>query len=665
MTRSTASQKGAGAALPGRTPPASPSRERARRTIGPAVVVLVGLLAYSNAFRAGFVFDDPPHVVDAPWVGDPASYLPGGAAYRLQPNRAVGGLTFALNRRLLGPGPAGFHAVNVLVHLLNALLVHALILLSFRTPRLQASALAPWSRSVAFVAALLFVAHPIQTQAVTYVVQRLASLATTFYLLAVVLYARWRLRGLSGRAGDLREAAGLGGAVLAAVLAVKTKEIAFTLPVAVALFEALFFEGRWGRRVLALAPFALTTAIIPLGLLGLDRPLGEMLSDVAEVTRVQTAQSRWDYLVTEVPVVATYLRLLALPVGQNVDHDFPSYRSLLEPPVALSLGVLLALAAVAVWPWVASRRPWVRREPDPAARLVSFGVAWFFLGLLVESSVIPIADVMFEHRVYLPSAGLLVAVATGLGLLARRHAPSRPAAATAAVGAALALPLAAATWMRNQVWADEVALWTDAVEKSPRKARPRNNLGVALGAAHRDREALLRLQEAVRLDPGYARAHDNLGVVLSALGRDREAEAAHLRAMGLAPRDPEPHYNLGCTRLEQGRYGEAAVLFEQALALQPDHARATVNLAAAWNGLGRFQDVVRLLSRAGPAVLGRPEARLHLALARFELGDRAAAEREALALEPVAPAMAAQLRAYFAGRATPAHEAPSSRPEEP
>ena len=222
-----------------------PGRERARRAIGPAVVVVVGLLAYSNAFRAGFVFDDPPHVVDAPWVDDPASYLPGGPAYRAQPNRALGGLTFALNRRLLGPGPAGFHAVNVLIHVLNALLVHALVLLSFRAPRLRASALAPWSRSVAFVAALLFVAHPLQTQAVTYVVQRLASLATAFYLVAIVLYARWRLAGLSDRPRGLRRAAGLAGAVLAAVLAMKTKEIAFTLPVVVALYEALLFEGSW------------------------------------------------------------------------------------------------------------------------------------------------------------------------------------------------------------------------------------------------------------------------------------------------------------------------------------------------------------------------------------------------------------------------------------
>jgi tetratricopeptide (TPR) repeat protein len=611
---------------------------------------VVGLLAYSNAFRAGFVFDDSPHVVDAPSIDDPASYLPGGPAYRAQPNRALGGLTFALNRRLLGPGPAGFHAVNVLVHLLNALLVQALVLLSFRTPRLRASALAPWSRSVAFVAALLFVVHPIQTQAVTYVVQRLASLATAFYLLAVVLYARWRLAGLSGHAGGVRRAAWLVGAVLAAVLAMKTKEIAFTLPVAVALYEVLFFEGSWGKRALGLAPLVATMAIIPIGLVGLDKPLGETLSDVAEVTRVQTAQSRWDYLTTEVAVVATYLKLLAFPVGQNVDHDFPSYRSLLEPRMALSLGVLLALAAVAAWPWVVRRGPRAR-DPDPAARLVSFGIAWFFVALLVESSAIPIADVMFEHRVYLPSVGILVAAATGLGLLARRHAPSRPAVATAAVGAALALPLAAATWIRNEAWADELALWTDAAAKSPSKARPRNNLGVALGAAHREREALVQLQEAVRLEPGYARAHDNLGVVLSALGRPREAEEAHLRAIALAPGDPEPYYNLGCMRLDQGRYGEAAALFERALAVHPGHARATLNLGAAWNGLGRFPDVVRLLSGAGPAVLGRPEARLHLALARFELGDVAAAEREAMALEPVAPAMAAHLRAYLAGRA--------------
>ena len=624
-------------------------RGRSRRAIGPAALVLTGLLAYSNALRAGFVFDDVPHIGDSPSIQDPAAYLPGGPAYRAQPNRALAGLTFALNYRLLGRDPLGFHAVNVFIHVLNALLVYLLVLTTFRTPRMRGSALAPLSKAVAFVAAVLFVAHPIQTQAVTYVVQRLASLATTFYLLSLVLYGRARLSEQSGFGGSARRVAGIAGATVAAVLAMKTKEIAFTLPVVVALYEALFFQGGWRRRALHLAPVLGTLAIVPLGVVGLDKPIGELLSDASAATRVQTTQGRWEYLVTEVTVVADYLRLLVLPVGQNVDHDVPTCRSLAEPRVLLSLGALLALAAVAIGPWVVRR---AAGEPrDPAVRLVSFGIAWFFVALLVESSVIPIADVMFEHRVYLPSVGIFFAGATAIGWLALGLAPARPALATAAAGAALALPFAAATWVRNEAWADEITLWRDAVSKSPGKARPHNNLGVALGAVRRDDEALAQLREAVRLEPAYARAHDNLGVVLYRRGRVAEAEAAHLHAMALAPRDASPYYNLGCIRLDQGRYAEAAALLERALALEPGDARAALNLGAAWNGLRRFPDVVRLLSSAGPAVLAQPEARAQLALARFELGDVVGAEREVARLEPVAPGMAVKLRAYFAARA--------------
>jgi hypothetical protein len=158
-----------------------------------------------------------------------------------------------------------------------------------------------------------------------------------------------------------------------AVLAMKSKEIAFTLPVAAALFEAAFFEGSWRRRRLHLAPLLVTLAVIPLALLGRGTPLGEVLSDVAEVTRVQSAESRCGYLVTRVPVVATYLRLLAFPAGQNVDHDFPRYGSLAEPRGAASLLLLGSLAAGAAWLYRASGTAPLRRKVDPAARLVSFG----------------------------------------------------------------------------------------------------------------------------------------------------------------------------------------------------------------------------------------------------------------------------------------------------
>lgn len=628
----------------------APPSPRGAAPLAAAAVALVGALAYAGTLEAGFVFDDTPHIVDSPTVRDPASFLPGGAGYRAQPSRAVGNLTFALNRRVGGLDPRGFHATNVLVHLLNALLVLGLVRTLFRTPWLSRSALAPWSGAVAFAASLLFVAHPIQTQAVSYVVQRYASLATTFYLLAVLLYARWRLARDAGRGRGLAGAAGYAAILVPALLAMQTKEIAFTLPFAVALLEAAFFEGSWRRRLSWLAPVLLTAAVIPLAVASTHRAAGDLLSDVTDLTRVQTAASRGDYLVTQVAVVATYLRLIAWPAGQSLDHDFPWARSLLEPRVALSLAVLAALAGAAAWLWWASD-PRRRRRVDPGGRLAAFGVAWFFLALSVESSLVPIVDVLFEHRVYLPSVGLFTAVATALGLLALRLAPARAGRVTVAAGLLLSAPLAVATWQRNEVWRSEASIWADAVSKGPAKARPRQNLGVALGRLGRPEEALVQLQEAVRLDPAFVRARDNLGVILSGLGRPREAEREFRLAMALAPSYADPVYNLGSLCFEEGRYAEAVALLRRAIELRPGYRDAYANLAAALNGLGRFEDVVLLLGGAQDAVRDSPEAHLQLGLARLQLGDKAGAAREVAYLQGISPRAAAALRDYMAGMA--------------
>src|SRR5574341_571468 len=224
-----------------------------------AAVALIGLAAYANAFGGAFVFDDKPQIRDNLALRDLGALVSWNGFLRF-PQRWVAQVTFALNQWIGGLAPVGYHAVNVAIHLANALLVHALIVLAFRTPRLARSTLAPHARAIAFVAAALFVTHPIQTQAVTYVVQRMTSLAALFYLAAVVLYLRWRLGAASGnRAG---RAAGYASVLAAIVLAMLTKEIALTLPFAIALVELSLLEPA-RRDLFALVPILVTLTIVP------------------------------------------------------------------------------------------------------------------------------------------------------------------------------------------------------------------------------------------------------------------------------------------------------------------------------------------------------------------------------------------------------------------
>jgi hypothetical protein len=229
-----------------------------------AVVTLLGLAAYANAWHGAFVFDDVHHVRDNPVLRDLSAFGWNGAGWRALPNRGVAYLSFALNHRLGGSEPTGYHAVNIALHLLNAALLYSLVVAAFRAPRLARSRLAAHASTVGLIAAALFVAHPLQTQAVTYVVQRMTSLAAFFYLGSVVLYARWRQLGPE-RSRWLRAGA-YTGVLACAVLAMKTKEIAFTLPFAIALYELTFYEAD-GRRLRRLCKILATAAIVPLTVL--------------------------------------------------------------------------------------------------------------------------------------------------------------------------------------------------------------------------------------------------------------------------------------------------------------------------------------------------------------------------------------------------------------
>ena len=536
-----------------------------------AAVFVLGLAAYANACGGGFVFDDLRHVRDNLAIRDLGAIASwsGLLAFR---HRWVAYLTFALNYRAGGLSPAGYHAVNVAVHLANAALVFALVVLAFRAPRLAASTLAPHARAIGFVAAALFVAHPIQTQAVTYVVQRMTSLATLFYLAAVVLYLHGRL---AGPARSRAAAAATYAAVLvASLLAMRTKEIAFTLPFAIALVELSLLEPA-RRDLLALVPILATAAIVPVTWLA-GAP-----ASVDAVTRVQTDLGRLDYLATELAVIVSYLSLVLLPVGQSLDHEYPIHRSFLAPEVLSALVVLAALAGLTAFLHARTRAS-ARRPLDPAARLAALGIAWWFLALSVESSLIPIVDVINEHRVYLPSVGVFVAVAVAVAFAARRlSAPAAVGRRTAAAGALAALVLVPVTFARNRVWADDVSLWTDAARKAPGKGRPLLNLGTALREAGRPAAAIAALRRGLELDPGSSYGHAQLGALLLQAGRRDEAEPELRAVLAVAPQDPEALFNLATLMWETGRTDEARPIYARFVAVAPEAYGQVRRLAAA------------------------------------------------------------------------------------
>jgi hypothetical protein len=549
-----------------------------------AVIAVATFLVYANTFDAPFQFDDFKNVV----LYGPVRSLRG----LWSDPRVVGYLSFALNYRFGGLDVVGYHLVNVAIHAANAVLVYWLVATVLRCPTLRERPDASMRRRhLPLVASLLFALHPVQTQAVTYVVQRFASLATFFFLLSVVLYARARLAALAEPTSRARVVLLACASMAAAAAGFKTKEIAFTLPMVLLGFEWLFFRPR--RRLVAALPFfALAVLLLPIDLLTRGRGVGAALGDQTQFAAETQHISRWSYLLTQSRVVLTYLRLLVWPVGQNLDYDYPLSRSIAEPAVLFSLAMLAALIAVAV---VLLRRD---LDSDRSTGVLLFaGVAWFLATLSVESSIVPIRDVINEHRLYLPSVG--AAIAFGAGLL---HLLDRlPLRATfpTRVGVALCLtcaPLGVATFARNRVWQDEARLWTDVVSKSPAKARGHEALGLeflsrcdidravdefstALGSP--DRTAI-RAELLARIGPARAVEATRIAELCQERGQLEGAERKRREAACLSPASAAVHVNLGATYHLQGKLEEAVAEYRRALQLDPALVQARENLLAAF-----------------------------------------------------------------------------------
>ncbi|MDH4161421.1 MAG: tetratricopeptide repeat protein [Nitrospirota bacterium] len=580
--------------------------------------MVIGLALYGQVILHGeFLFDDFEYIVNNPMIAD---VLSRGS---MSDPRYVGYLSFSLNHAVAGEDPVGFHLFNVLVHIANSLLVFAVagqlfnILSGFAVPTRM-------TRQAAFLAALLFLVHPVQTQAVSYITQRFTSLATFFYLLTTWLYLSARIR-LERYEGSGRAHAFYALSVLSAVLAMKTKEIAFTIPFMLLLFEALVLNPsklHHRKRFLYLAPFAAACLIIPLSLLGPDLGISRPDDGIAEVTRAAklhdlTSYPVLPYFFTQIRVVVVYIRTLLLPVGLRAVYDLPISYTFWDARVIASCMLLLTLAGGAFFLWRKGSAAGKGGESSLAARMIALGIFWFFIALSVESSVIPIKDIIFEHRIYLPSVGFLMAGATLLSHMSERLLRSRGRLLT--VGAPvvlLAVPLATGTYVRNEVWTDELKLWQDVVQKSPAKAIGYNNRGVSYAKRGAFESALEDLTKAISFYPkninerakwenadlnaeNLARVLSSRGDVNIALGNYEQAREDFRKAKQLAsmPVDVDSLLRLADGYAKRGAYKHAIEEYNKILQWNPEHIESLNDRANAYSYLGRYDEAVNDFTR--------------------------------------------------------------------
>ncbi|MGD8671632.1 MAG: tetratricopeptide repeat protein, partial [Desulfobacterales bacterium] len=323
---------------------------------------------------------------------------------------------------------------------------------------------------------------------------------------------------------------------------------------------------------------------------------------------------------TQFRVVIFYLSLIFWPHPSrlNIDHAFEISQSLFDPMTTVFALVGIA-GAVAAAIYLAKKAP-----------LISFGILWFFGHLVIESSVIGL-EIIFEHRTYLPSMMFI------LMLVSIAFKTIRPKWLCVALLSIFIVAGSIGTYVRNQAWTSAVAIWQDSVSKSPQKARPYNNLGVALATAGRVEEAYQMYRRALQIKPDYATAHYNLGYTLARHGHLDEG-LIHLReSLRLNPNDKEAHNDIGIALVMQGRLNEAVHHFRKALQLSPTYSRAHNNLGIA---LGRQDKLTKAIYHYQEALRLDPEyaeAHNNLGLALQRQGKFEAAHHhfdKALRIDP-------------------------------
>jgi len=545
-------------------------------------VLLLGLLAYSNTFHVPFVFDDIHVIVENRSLDSLSAFLTSDYA-RFRDARWFPLITFAINRSLGGFNVTGFHVVNLLIHLSVGIVIYVLTattIASFGSNSSRRYSLAP------FVAALVFVLHPLHTQSVTYIVQRMTSLATLGYLASILFYVKAVGAGEGNDRTDHRfRWFAYVAALVCALLAMGSKEISFTLPLMVVVYDLCFLRGNPQERCRRLIPFFICLLVMFFQLVGAEKLLYVQTHGGGD--SVSHAMPRQMYLITQLCVLMTYLRLLVVPVGQNLDYDYPKFTSLLEPQVAVSFLFLALFAALGAY---LVKRSFSHESSGQAlVRMAGFAIVWFFITISIESGLVPLIDTIFEHRVYLPSVWLFVVFGMGVGELCHRWQRLNNIFVVTVIAAVMVLGVA--TYRRNLVWSDHLTLWTDITNKSPGRARGWTNLGMYYVNRLDPTRAVPFLEHAVDLNPEYYPAHYWLGRALVLSGDADRALEHYLQLTVLAPDFPKGWEAAGRILLEKNYVPEALNFLNRSIELDPEgfashgHLQKAMALSGAQPGM--------------------------------------------------------------------------------
>lgn len=599
-------------------------------------ISFVALLLYYQTLNYPFHFDDFPNIIENPYIRNLKDFSLFLKGIKVQQTwfRALPTFTFAVNYHFHRFEVFGYHIFNLILHICSGILVYFISkhLFTFEFDKgggHSGDRIHVFTRYknhfLSLFVATIFIAHPIQVNTVTYIVQRSEGLSSFFFLLSFFLFIKGNItKGLS-------KAFYLIGMLFALLGSIFSKEIGFTLPILLILFDLIFIctgkEDLLKRFKIYGLPFIIIAIYI---LFFLHGGILRQLIKGSEAWYWSPIEN----LMTQANVIIQYIKLLFLPWPGwlNIDHDFRVSKSLFEFPTFLSISIILSLLILATF--------LIKKK-----RLFSFAIYWFFIILAPTSSLIPIWDIMVEYRLYLPifSYGLILALIIHYLYHFLVHRRSERFSQGATIGMMILVLCVYSVFaiQRNNVFKDSVGLWEDAIKKSPHKARAYHNLGVMLQRSNRLEEARETLEAALTKNPkDNPLVHYNLGVVYSDFGNYEEAISHLGRYLKVSSNDAGAHHEMGVAYLRMGSLEKANFYLQKALEIKPDFAPAHGSLGDLYEKKGMIQEAIAEYQKAIRIDPGLAKTRVRLGEAYLKKGmlKEALVElRGAMTIDPSLP----------------------------
>jgi len=613
-----------------------------RKNVFALIVLSIIILAiYSNTFHDSWHFDDEPNILKNPplhltsftWDEIKKTFfaLPKHPGMLYRP---ISCLSLALNYYFSKEKVFSYHLVNLIIHYITAVFLFLFIQNSLNLPLIKAK-YRNHSYSLALLASLFWASNPIQTQAITYIVQRMASMAGMFYIASMYFY----LKGKIVEKPQLKILF-FSFCAIAGLMAIGSKENAFMLPISIYLFDLFLIQGiskeTLKKNFKIILIIILSTIFIGLLYYFISQKSLSFLHRYE--TRAFTLEER---LLSQPWIIVFYLSLIfySVPMRLSVEHDISISKTLLEPPTTL-LSILLIIGILILALSLSRRRPFI-----------AFGVIFFFLNHLIEASFLPL-ELIFEHRNYIPSMLIFVPVAILLVNAIDYYSSKKLLQIIIIIFiVSVIVGQGHSTFIRNFLWKTEESLWMDATEKAPDLWRPWHNLGKFYADYNMRKEALTNYRIALskrcninpkdkhltfynmgleyhkmgekdkalfyylkseEIYPPLANAHNNKAIILAEKGLVEDAIYEFSEAIRYDNNLPHAFSNLGFLLLKIGRIEEAITQLERALTLQPHDTATLLRLGYAYKQKGLYGKAFMLFKRVQKLDPQNPKVLLYI-----------------------------------------------------